>query len=82
MTITSFEIAFLLVYFVATVLGLVFIAYVLRTYVRDRPHDPEAVDRLIAIVHKGKSSDHVAKDRGPIPEDDRPAPHGSDLRSP
>ncbi|WP_316015105.1 hypothetical protein [Roseobacter sp. HKCCA0434] len=44
---TALDIAFLTAYSTSTVFVLAFVAYLLRTAGRPRPHDPEAVDRLI-----------------------------------
>ncbi|MGB3794717.1 MAG: hypothetical protein WA957_00230 [Alteraurantiacibacter sp.] len=49
---TNFDIAFLTVYLVLTAAGFIFIAYILRTAVRPRPHDAGAVDRLIARARR------------------------------
>ncbi|MDT0683100.1 hypothetical protein RM543_10415 [Roseicyclus sp. F158] len=52
---TAFEIAFVTAYLASAVTGLAFVAYTLRTAVRPRPHDPEAVDRLIAKVRSPRA---------------------------
>tara|TARA_R110002020_G_scaffold37651_2_gene113532 strand:+ start:2339 stop:2593 length:255 start_codon:yes stop_codon:yes gene_type:complete len=72
---TSFEVAFISIYITSAVFGLAFVAFVLKTSVRDRPHDPEAVDRLIAIVQRKKNLEEalsgVQKYRGQLPADDQ-----------
>ena len=44
---TTFDVAFMTASVALTAAGLAFTAYVVRTGVRPRPHDPEAVDRFI-----------------------------------
>ena len=62
---TPLEIVFLSVFATAAVLGLAFVAYVVRFGVRDRPRDPEAVDRLIAATprHHADQLDHQTLQR-------------------